>query len=296
MVICFVFGCNHRSGRESCNFYRFPKEKRSLWGRLSRRLDRCPSSENDRICSCHFQNGDKSTNPTLFPHNEGKLFQFEDLTPKRFVVSGVCSLRKQNKTVPFLQLSLLQYSFSIDDIKENEEKMLLYTSIPYDIFVILSDTIGRFGLNYYAGWKPSSISLQDQLLLTLMKLTLNSKDLDLAQRFNVSRATVSNIFNTLIHVLHELLFAGMIDISMPSQMKCKGSMPKSFEEFGSARASVDAVEMSQDIPNQLDEQTRAYSNYKSRHTVKAVTAVAPNGALTFSSKLYPGLGFRCGNS
>ena len=31
-----------------------------------------------------------------------------------------------------------------------------------------------------------------------------------------------------------------------------------------------------------------YSNYKSRHTVKAVTAVAPNGALVFTSALYPG--------
>lgn len=32
----------------------------------------------------------------------------------------------------------------------------------------------------------------------------------------------------------------------------------------------------------------SYSNYKSRHTAKAVTCVAPNGALVYCSELYPG--------
>ena len=62
-------------------------------------------------------------------------------------------------------------------------------------------------------------------------------------------------------------------------------MPKSFKEFSSARVSMDAIEITQDIPNQLDIQAQAYSNYKSRHTVKAVTCVAPNGALVYSLKI-----------
>ena len=65
-------------------------------------------------------------------------------------------------------------------------------------------------------------------------------------------------------------------------------MPKAFDEFCSARASIDAIEITQDIPRDLDAQSLAYSSYKSRHTVKAVTAVAPNGALTYCSQLYPG--------
>ena len=32
----------------------------------------------------------------------------------------------------------------------------------------------------------------------------------------------------------------------------------------------------------------AYSSYKSQHTVKAVNCVAPNGAITYCSPLYPG--------
>lgn len=66
-----------------------------------------------------------------------------------------------------------------------------------------------------------------------------------------------------------------------------GSLPKSFKDFSSARASMDAIEITQDIPTHMDTQAMAYSSYKSRHTVKSVTCVAPNGAVTYTSKLYP---------
>ena len=166
-------------------------------------------------------------------------------------------------------------------------QMLLYTSLRLDIFQIILKSLCRLRLTYYSGWQPSML-LEDQLLLTLMKLTLNLRDLDLAERFGVSRGTVSNIFQTLVHALHEMLVEGILFQGMPSQMKCKGSMPKSFEEFCSARASIDAIEIQQDIPRYLDFQAQTYSAYKSRYTVKAITAVAPNGALTYSSNLYPG--------
>jgi len=51
---------------------------------------------------------------------------------------------------------------------------------------------------------------------------------------------------------------------------------------------MDATEVTQDVPSNMNCQSLAYSSYKSRHTVKAVTCVAPNGALVFSSDLYPG--------
>ncbi|XP_055958457.1 uncharacterized protein LOC126827964 [Patella vulgata] len=78
MVLCFVYGCSHRSDRESCSFFRFPPSKKLLWGRLSRRSDRLPTSENDRICSCHFRDGSKQNDPAYFPHNVGKLFEYGD--------------------------------------------------------------------------------------------------------------------------------------------------------------------------------------------------------------------------
>ena len=113
-------------------------------------------------------------------------------------------------------------------------------------------------------------------------------DMDLGERFGVSRTTVSNVFHTFIFALYELLFEGILSAGIPSQQKCKGSMPKAFDEFVSARIGMDAIEILQDIPSDLDKQSVSYSRYKSRHTLKGVTCVAPNGALVYSIDLYPG--------
>ena len=51
---------------------------------------------------------------------------------------------------------------------------------------------------------------------------------------------------------------------------------------------MDATETTMDIPSDLNHKARAYSAYKSRHTVKALTCVAPNGTIVYVSKLYPG--------
>ncbi|XP_061170365.1 uncharacterized protein LOC133179685 [Saccostrea echinata] len=179
---------------------------------------------------------------------------------------------------------------TVGDILNDNEKMLLYTSFPADVFNVIVQVLRRMApFNYFAGWEVTCFSLEDQLLICLIKLRLNFRDLDLAVRFGTSRSTVSNIVNTFISVLHEIFFDGVLKaVGIPSQLKCKGSMPKSFEDFTSARIAMDATEITQDIPSNMNSQSLTYSNYKSRHTVKAVTCVAPNGALVFTSDLYPG--------
>ena len=52
--------------------------------------------------------------------------------------------------------------------------MRLYTSFPYDIFLILVSCLKRFDIQFYAGWKVKSITIEDQLLITLMKLRSTS--------------------------------------------------------------------------------------------------------------------------
>ncbi|KAJ8320530.1 hypothetical protein KUTeg_002117, partial [Tegillarca granosa] len=195
---------------------------------------------------------------------------------------------KLEKEITTLKLENIR--MTINDIIDDTDKMLLYTSFPADIFNVIVNTLYRFvPFNYYAGWAVTCFSVEDQLLITLMKLRLNCKDMDLAVRFNTSRATISNILNTYISVLHEIFFEGVIQaVGIPSQLKCKGSLPKSFEHFTSARIAMDATEIIQDVPSDMNSQSLSYSSYKSRHTVKAVTCVAPNGALVYCSNLYPG--------
>jgi hypothetical protein len=157
------------------------------------------------------------------------------------------------------------------------------------MFQAIDEMTQRFDIRYIDGWKPSFISKSDQLLMTLMKLTMNTPLLDLAERFNTSASSVNNIVSSYICALHEILYEGLVESYIPSLQKCKGSMPTSFGDFSSCRIVLDATEIGQDVPgNDMRLQASTYSGYKNSHTVKSVTGVAPNGALVFISKLYPG--------
>lgn len=158
------------------------------------------------------------------------------------------------------------------------------------MFLLLAAMLSRFDINYIQDWNVKCLTLADQLLLTLMKLKLNLKDFDLAERFGISKTTVGIIFRTFIHALHELLIEGIMESKngIPSTEKCSGSLPESFKEFKHCRLVMDATEISQDIPSNLNENQLGYSSYKGRHTLKSVTCVSPNAALVYASPLYPG--------
>ena len=47
-------------------------------------------------------------------------------------------------------------------------QMLLYTSLDYDTIDILVGTLPRFQLTYYLGWKVTSLSLADHVLIAIM--------------------------------------------------------------------------------------------------------------------------------
>ncbi|KAK7939878.1 hypothetical protein WMY93_003204 [Mugilogobius chulae] len=169
------------------------------------------------------------------------------------------------------------------------EMMLMYTSLKSDMFDVIDATLKRFELSYVDGWIPGAISRRDQLFITLIKLKMNSPLLDLAERFCTSKATIHNIIVTHIFTLHEVFFEGMMAGKIPSLLKCKSSMPATFGDFNCCRLVIDATEVTQDVPGKdMKSQAHTYSNYKNRHTVKAITGVAPNGSLVYVSSLYPG--------
>lgn len=66
-------------------------------------------------------------------------------------------------------------------------------------------------------------------------------------------------------------------------------MPACFDEFTNARIVIDATEIiTVDVPQDMTKQSSCYSNYKSRHAVKTVVGIAPNGTIVFCSNCYPG--------
>ena len=101
----------------------------------------------------------------------------------------------------------LQYASSrltFEAIRENNRQVCHFTGLPTAMdFTALLHLCEKVKVNYYLGWKVESIKLEEQLLMTLMKLRLNPKHIDLAQRFGTSEQTVTNITVTWITVLHK---------------------------------------------------------------------------------------------
>ena len=73
-----------------------------------------------------------------------------------------------------------------------------------EIFTIVVDYTATFkdSNSYYCGWKVESITFEDQIFITLLKLRLNYTNLHLAQLFSCSVGTISNIVITFVHILH----------------------------------------------------------------------------------------------
>jgi hypothetical protein len=176
------------------------------------------------------------------------------------------------------------------DIKHNAELLSHYTGLPSSVeFDAVLNLCSRFEINYVKKWRVVELALEEQLLMTLMKLRRNLSHLDLAYRFNVSDSCVSNVITTWIHVLHELLFeAMMVGNGIPSGLKNQSSTPACFSSFSSCRIILDCTEIQCAIPSSMDKQCATYSNYKKRNTLKALVGVAPNGVITYVSELHPG--------
>ena len=127
----------------------------------------------------------------------------------------------------------------------DDEIICMETGLPNkDIFNIVTGYVHRFkgSINYFAGWKVESITLDDQVFMTLMKVRQNYTNLHLAKLFHCSTATVRNVVITFIHVLHSLLFEDCVNV-VPTREKNQTSLPGSFVFFGNCKMVIDCTDI-----------------------------------------------------
>ena len=183
-------------------------------------------------------------------------------------------------------LSNATKAFSFDSVKGDSTLVQHYTGLPSaDVFNILLQLCTRFDFSYYGGWKVSSISQQDQLFLTLLKLRCNFSHKDLGVRFSVSIGTITNVTITWIGVFHEVLYVGLLKDKIPSVSKHGMCLPSCFSNFSNCRIILDCTEIQREIPSNMESQSATFSHYKQRHTFKGLNGVAPNGVITYVSGL-----------
>ncbi|CAM4514876.1 unnamed protein product [Leuciscus chuanchicus] len=172
-----------------------------------------------------------------------------------------------------------------------DEKVLrMETGFPdRTIFNIFVGYVLRFkeSIVYYAGWKVECLSIDDQILMTLMKLRHNYTNLHLGQLFQCGSSCVANVVLTFIYVLHELWFKDIM-AAVPSREKNQSSLPLSFQMFRNCRMVIDCTDVEIATPASMDLQKHTYSSYRGMHSFKILLGVAPNAVITYCSRLYPG--------
>ena len=136
-----------------------------------------------------------------------------------------------------------------------------------------------------AGRKPI-LDVEDELLLTLMRLLLGRLEKDLAYQFSVTGSCISCIVIKWLNFLY--LRLGLVPI-WPEWDDVERTMPASFKEaYPTTFAILDATELFCEVPSSLSSQSQHYSAYKSHTTMKSLVATAPNGSFIFISKLFTG--------
>ena len=154
----------------------------------------------------------------------------------------------------------------------------LLTSPDYDLDPLLLP-INKSG--------PSrKLSLEQELLLTLMKLRLNLLNDDLAFRFKISSGKVSQIFITWIKLMSKEL---SVLIIWPSRQQIRATLPGCFKKlFPKTRTIIDCSEVFMDTPSSLEVQACLWSDYRHHCTIKFLVCNTPNGAISWISPLYGG--------
>ena len=175
--------------------------------------------------------------------------------------------------------------FGIDKIIHDDRLVAFYTGFSsYRIFLAFFSFLGPavnklryWGAKERARTRRRAMKLLpiDQLLMTLVRLRLNLKVVDLAFRFGVSPAVVSRYFTTwicyLYHHLKEINW-------MPSVEQVAGTLPPVFRErYPNTYAIIDGSEIFIETPSDLHIQSSTWSSYKHHNTAKFLVAVTPNG-------------------
>uniref|UniRef100_A0A672M5F3 THAP-type domain-containing protein n=1 Tax=Sinocyclocheilus grahami TaxID=75366 RepID=A0A672M5F3_SINGR len=128
--------------------------------------------------------------------------------------------------------------------------------------------------------------IEQQILLTLMKLKLNLLIEDLAIRFRISVSKVSRIISfwidTMAAVLKDL-------IPWLPKETIRATTPEAYKQhYPNVTCILDCSESEVQRPGNLDSRSESYSHYYACNTIKYLVAIAPCGLVMFISAAYGG--------
>ncbi|XP_077492149.1 uncharacterized protein LOC144103257 [Amblyomma americanum] len=175
-----------------------------------------------------------------------------------------------------------------DCLRENEDMSQLYTGLPNFTLLMALLELLKEGM---AHTSRNSLTLFQEMLMFLIRLRLNVPLQDLAYRFGVSQPTVSRVVNKWIDVAFvRLSRAG----KWPGSEELRATMPMAFRQcFGTQIAvTLDCFLVFIERPSSFLPRSHTWSNYKHHNTVKYLIGIAPQGVVTYISRVVGGVGAR----
>ena len=153
------------------------------------------------------------------------------------------------------------------------------------LFVLVSLGPAASSLTYRWGDRPS-MSLENQLFMTLIKLRMYKSNEELAVCFATSTNTVANIVVTWINFMYHQWKE--IDI-WPSKELVHRYMPYDFgKKFPMTRIILDGTEFPIKKPKKPLLQQVTFSTYKNRNTLKIIVGATPGGLISHIPGVYGG--------
>ena len=170
-------------------------------------------------------------------------------------------------------------------IVNNDERCKFYTGIDsYEKLVGLFDFIKEVAP------KPHPLEVLthfQQFVLTLVKLRLNLRLQDLADRFKIAKSTASKYVHTWVSGMHQVFVPAFL--LWPGEREITATLPMIFREhFQRCVSIIDCFEIFVQRPNNFRERASTFSSYKHHNTIKFLISITPQGTVSFISLGYGG--------
>ena len=157
----------------------------------------------------------------------------------------------------------------------------------YETFTFVLASLGPAAFELeYRSHTPKNISVENQFLMTLVRLRRNMPFKELAYSFEITEYVVSNIYVTWINFMYHQLKE--VDI-WPDQEIVRYFIPEDFKKlYPKTRIILDGMECPIKKPKKPAAQQATYSTYKNRNTLKAVIGATPGGLISYIPHFYGG--------
>ena len=161
----------------------------------------------------------------------------------------------------------------IHRIRNNDKMTQYFTGLKsWELFEIIFQLLLP-GITYFSALTKKSLPYIEQFLLVLMRLRLNLGLQDLAYRFRVTMATVSNYISKWIDIMYFRLARNFM--VWPDNVANELSMPNYFRRrFPKCKVIIDCFEVPIERYKNLLARSSTYSYYKGKNTIKYMIGIS----------------------